>query len=249
MRIRSGRLPGWAATLGVTALLAGIGRLHAQAVVKGRVVADSTHLPLVGADVQIPELGRSTFTTTDGTFRLDSIPLGLYTLRVRRIGFLPGVATLRVESADSLVVVLPLPALIPTLEPLLAQAKAVRSRETEIADRHRIGGGRLIPYETIRQREYLRLPELLETTGVRFLTLGAQRIPVSPRVKRLSTTGATACPMSVLLNGIEVPQDLSQIPVAALGTIEVFKSPGETPVEYSGINRSCGVILLWTRDR
>jgi len=36
--------------------------------------------------------------------------------------------------------------------------------------------------------------------------------------------------------------------VQVLGAVEVYKSGVSTPMQYSSIGNSCGVVLLWTRD-
>jgi hypothetical protein len=65
------------------------------------------------------------------------------------------------------------------------------------------------------------------------------------------------CWMTVFLDGsllyksgssMKVP-DLSQdIPISSLEMVEVYRSAGETPTEYSGAGGTCGVLLLWSRQ-
>ncbi|MGE0553629.1 MAG: carboxypeptidase regulatory-like domain-containing protein [Gemmatimonadales bacterium] len=224
--------------------------LGAQAVVRGRVVADSTRLPLALADVLIEELDRITTTSDSGTFRLADIPLGVYSLRIRRVGFRSAVATLRIEAPDSVMVELPMVSWIPQLEPVLVRARQRYSREAEIAERHRIGGGRLIPFDRLREREHLGLADVLAETGVRIAYDSFRRAyALSPRVRRLTPGGGSGCPMQIFLDGVLVQEDLSQVAVAGLGAVEVFRSGTEAPIQYSGLGRQCGVVLLWTRER
>jgi Carboxypeptidase regulatory-like domain len=53
----------------------------------GVVVADSSHAPLAGADVSLPELGKSAVTDSSGAFRIGGIPSGEHRVSVRRIGY------------------------------------------------------------------------------------------------------------------------------------------------------------------
>lgn len=243
--MRTGRL-----LLAAAALAAVAPAASAQAVVKGRVVADSTRRPLALTDVILEELKQLVTTGDSGGFRFENIPEGVYTLRVRRIGFRTAFATLRIEAPDSVYVVLPLTAWIPQLEPILVQSRMGTSRDLQIAERHREGFGTLIPHERLREQEYLRLEDLLRKYGVRIAyPPGSPRpIPVSPRARRLRPGGSTLCPMTTLLDGVEIYDDLRFVTIQGLGAIEIFKSAASAPVQYSGLNRDCGVILLWTRD-
>jgi len=144
------------------------------------------------------------------------------------------------------------------LEEILVKAEPRPSRDLEIAERHRIWGGRLARYDELRQQEHLPLEDVLRRLGVRVETRGRSAYPVSNR-PRLAGSGAQPCYMSVFLDGVMVggvngalssasPTDLSQFTVQVLGAVEVYKSGVSTPMQYSSIGNSCGVVLLWTRD-
>jgi len=64
--------------------------------VVGIVTAQGTREPLGYADATIERLGVGTLAGADGTFRLRRLPPGRVTIRVRRIGFRPAVATITV---------------------------------------------------------------------------------------------------------------------------------------------------------
>jgi hypothetical protein len=53
----------------------------------GVVVSDSSHLPLVGAEVSLPDLGKTTTTDSTGAFRIVGIAAGEQHVVVRRIGY------------------------------------------------------------------------------------------------------------------------------------------------------------------
>jgi TonB-dependent receptor len=55
----------------------------------GHVTADADGVSLAGAEVQIVELGRKTFTENDGSFRFSDVPAGSYTLKVTYAGSAP----------------------------------------------------------------------------------------------------------------------------------------------------------------
>jgi hypothetical protein len=57
------------------------------AVFTGVVVADSTHVPIAGAEVSFPELGKSVMSDAKGEFRFADVPPGEQHLQVRRLGY------------------------------------------------------------------------------------------------------------------------------------------------------------------
>jgi outer membrane receptor protein involved in Fe transport len=80
-------LLGAASSVGATPL---IGPISAAAgdTLRG-TLADSAGKPIAGAVVRLEELGRSTTSSSDGSFRLADVPAGRYTLVVRRVGYAP----------------------------------------------------------------------------------------------------------------------------------------------------------------
>ncbi|MEO8452808.1 MAG: carboxypeptidase-like regulatory domain-containing protein [Gemmatimonadota bacterium] len=228
-------------------------RAEAQAVIKGRVRAVQTGAPLGQAQVFLEDLPSLITTTNDsGLFRLKGIPLGVHPLRIRRIGFQGAVATLRVESPDSLILDLTLQAWVPELEPLFVEAIRYRSaRMQEVEERRKIGLGRYILKRDLRDNEHRTLVELLREKGVEILYQPhGEALAIGSGSLSLSHS-MTRCVMRVLLNGSELGaygQDLSLYDVPLLGAVEIYKRPVDVPVQYAPTGTTCGAILLWTRD-
>jgi hypothetical protein len=67
----------------------------------------------------------------------------------------------------------------------------------------------------------------------------------------MTPTGQAACFMTVLVDGVAMPApfnlDLLPSPHDLAG-IEVYAGPATIPPQYSGYNRGCGLILIWTKD-
>jgi len=224
------------------ALIAGaLDTAAGQAVVKGRVLADSTRLPLQGAEVLIPELDRTAVTDAAGAFRLDRLPLGTYMLRVRRIGFRPGDVRLTIDAADSVLLEISLPASVLELEPLLAVGKIRNdSRLDEIYRRHLALNSRLLTPQLLRKSHHRTLASLLEEQGVQIRRGLEGFIPFSRRGD---------CPMGVFYNGM--PQSVTNLnlyPVVGIEAVEVFTSVAWVPIQYGfSTDAECGVVLIWGR--
>jgi len=69
------------------------------------IVTDTAGIPLQDVDVLIVVLQRSTRTRADGSFRFDSIPVGSYDVRPRRIGFIGATPTVKVASNGGTVLI------------------------------------------------------------------------------------------------------------------------------------------------
>jgi iron complex outermembrane receptor protein len=61
--------------------------LFAQGTIKGKVIDKTTKEPLPFADVHLIELKRGTITKNDGTFIINKVPAGNYTIEVSYVGY------------------------------------------------------------------------------------------------------------------------------------------------------------------
>ena len=226
--------------------------LAAQAVIKGRVRAAQTQVPLAHAEVLIENLGLSTYTNDSGYFRLSGIPLGKHEFRARRIGFISAIAPLRVEAPDSLILELSLEAWVPELEPLFVSAPAPRSaRIEEFEQRRKTGLGRYLTPADLRDNEHRTLADLIREKGVEVRNQGFQAFAMGVGTPNLQNPGSR-CVMKVFLDGLDLSalgNDLNQYPVSSLGAVEIYRRPVEAPIQYTPTGTMCGLILVWSRDR
>lgn len=247
-----GPLPA-AVVCGVSLLAAAPGGLHAQAVIKGRLLSQQVRHPLADAEVVLQELKRSVTTGDSGYFRLAGVPLGVHQLLFRRIGFVPAYATLRVEAADSVNLEILMEAVVPELETIIVTAPRVTSsRITAFLDRMRTGQGKYLPPAQLRSREMDQLGDILQENGI--------RVVPDPRAFAEYAFGRSKrgvrCPMRVVLDGLELrgdpeaPPNLRRVDVRRLEAVEIYLSETTAPLEF-GIPQpgSCGLLVLWTRPR
>jgi hypothetical protein len=69
-----------------------------------------------------------------------------------------------------------------------------------------------------------------------------------------SPDAVRACYAQVYLDNLEIytgrdgePNfDVNSIPPAEIEAIEYYASPAQTPARYSGLNSTCGVLVIWT---
>ncbi len=243
--------------------------LAAQAVLKGRIRAAQSQAPLAMVEVLIENLKLREWTNDSGDFRIAGIPIGSHQLRVRRVGFEGAVATLTVESSDSLYIDLSLNAWIPELEPIYVRAPKRSRVLTEIEERKRTGFGRFLLPEDLRDNEHRQLADLVRQLGVEVLVepVGNKAFAIGNRTPTIANP-SSKCTMTLYVNDIRTQDpDLNRYQVSSLDAVEVYRRGSETPVRYTvttppapdpnarpGSNvppeipgAACGVILLWVR--
>src|SRR5678815_4963647 len=73
--------------LGSLVPIVGMRAQAAVSVIAGRVTDAETHRPLAGSIVTVEGTKFRATTKWDGTYRIPNVPAGVYTVRVRRLGF------------------------------------------------------------------------------------------------------------------------------------------------------------------
>jgi len=204
--------------LALAVLLAVPGAAAAQTAdtLTGRVT-DSAGQPLPLATVEISELGWSTTTAPDGTFRL-ALPAGRYTVVIRRAGFAPvvrGVSLLGTVAVD--VALSPSPF---RLEPVTVTA----TRSPVAADASPLPFAALAS-EQLRQAQSVSLAHVLEALpGLRTLSTGAQ-------IGKLVIRGLAGPRVLVLENGSRLEdyswsdEDGPSVETGFVRRIEVIRGP------------------------
>lgn len=81
-----------------------LGAFAQSGTISGRVTFGTSGVPLHDARVQVPQLGRTTQTDTDGRYTLDNLPPGRYTMIVHVDGFSDATRTVTVGSEAALTV-------------------------------------------------------------------------------------------------------------------------------------------------
>ncbi|MDX1744404.1 MAG: carboxypeptidase regulatory-like domain-containing protein [Halobacteriales archaeon] len=81
------------------------GQAGDTATVTGTVRDETSGVPLVGAQVVVPELGIGTVTEPGGRFRLDDVPPGDHTLRVEHLGYRTAETDLTFDEPEDLTAV------------------------------------------------------------------------------------------------------------------------------------------------
>ena len=217
-------------------------------------VTDTSLIPLRGAFVSILNSKIRVGTGPNGRFRITKMPAGQFLLVVKRAGYRPTSAMVEVIASDTLRLAYTLEPVTATLDAVVVSEKAVSQRLAEFEQRRRLGFGEFMTADEIDRRNSVYATELFRRftsvyVGPSHTSAMTEYFALSRREGGNPTLGA--CPMTVYVDQVPMPTpfNLDLLPTPKdLAGIEVYSGPSTTPPQFSGVNRGCGVILVWTKD-
>lgn len=218
------------------------------------IVSDTNLVPVRGAFVSILSSKIRVGTGPNGRFRINKVPPGQYLVIVKRGGFRPTSSVVDVPATDTVRLSYTLTEDVTQLAPIAITATQVSARTREFESRRKLGFGEFMDQAEIERKNAVFATELFRKFGT--LNVSPSRtsalteyFPLSKREGGSTSLGA--CPMTVYLDQVPLPTpfnlDLLPSPKEIAG-IEVYAGAATIPPQFSGYNRGCGVILVWTRD-
>ncbi len=221
------------------------------------LVADSALAPLAGAQITILSSNVRVGTGPNGRFRITDVPAGQYVLIVRRGGFQPTSNIVQVAAGDTLRLDYTLERGITSLAPAVIEEARVSLRMSEFEMRRKSGFGEFMTAADIEKRNTVYTTELMRrftsvNVGPSYGSGGGGMAEYFALSKREGgSLSVAACPFTVIVDEMAMPTpfnlDLLPSPKWIAG-IEVYGGAATIPPRYSGMNRGCGVILIWTKD-
>jgi Carboxypeptidase regulatory-like domain len=217
-------------------------------------VTDSNLVPIHAAFVSILGTNIRVGTGPNGRFRIVRVPAGRYLVVVKRVGYRPTSGVVEVPASDTLRLSYTLEQ-VTELEAVRIVEQSASARMGEFEARRRVGWGEFMTADEIEQRNSVFATELFR----KFTSINVSPSRTSsmteyyPLSKREGgTLSLGACPMQVYVDQVAMPSpfNLDLLPPPRdLAGIEVYSGASTTPPQFSGFNRGCGVILVWTKDR
>jgi hypothetical protein len=238
---------------------------------RGNVLADSSNLPLRGAQVSIPRLGKTASTDSLGGFLLVGIEAGQEIVMVRRIGFKSVASQLRFAAGDTLEVDI---LMLPTVQRLAEVQVKGKSRPAKFSDfdrRRAEGFGHFITEEQLANQQNRLLSEVVNTFPGQQIyrsnnstaawvasARGQQSIMGTFKLDRSDVArGApnNQCYAAVFLDGTsvftgrrgELLFDINSVPTAQIAGIEYYGGSSSMPPEFNVGGNTCGVLVIWTK--
>ena len=241
------------------------------AVLKGNVLADSSELPIRGAEVSVPRLRLMTTSALDGTFRLSGIAPGREIVMVKRLGFMPVTTTLNFAAGDSIDSDFILVPSAQTLPSVRVKGKTFERKFAEYERRKAEGFGRFLDSEQLDNMQARQLSQVLNTLpGLQVYrsnmssaawiasARGQQSIGNTFEVDQTDITRGAPngqCYAAVFLDGTAVFTaqrgqplfDINSIATASVRAIEYYAGVGTMPPEFNGSRNTCGALVIWTK--
>jgi hypothetical protein len=217
-------------------------------------VSDTALSPLRGAFVSILNSRIRVGTGPNGRFRITKVPAGQFLLVVKRTGYRPTSAVVEVRASDTLRLAYTLEPVAATLDPMIVTEKAVSLRLADFEMRRRGGVGEFMGTTEIDRINTVFATELFRrflsvNVGPSHTSANTEYFALSRREGGNPSLGA--CPLTVFVDQVPMPTpfnlDLLPSPKDLAG-IEVYSGSATIPPQFNGMNRGCGVILVWTRD-
>src|SRR5688572_4123605 len=211
------------------------------------VVRDSSGGRIGGAEISIAGTGLRAHTNAQGQFRLTNVPAGTVTVGVRRLGFLPTMASIVIgpnEAASMAIIVTPL---AQALEMVVVRGDRRFEDRGRLAGfyqrRSRSSGGHFITRDQIEQRNPGQLTDL-------FRTVPGARIYSSTFNNVVRFRGMRCAPL-VWLDGFPATAaefDLDALDPYIVEAVEVYSGVATVPPEFRWVRGggSCGAIVIWT---
>jgi hypothetical protein len=219
------------------------------------IVSDTGLAPLQGAFVSILGTKIRVGTGPSGRFRITDVPAGQYLIIVKRVGYHPASSAVDVAASDTVRLSYSLEKLRPEeLDAVVITAKSPSIRMAEFEARRKLGIGEFMTTAEIDERNSAFPTELFR----KFKSINVSPNHAGPITQYYALSAREggnpslgACPMQVYLDQVPLPSpfnlDLLPPPKQIAG-IEVYAGAATIPPQFSGMNRGCGVIMVWTKD-
>jgi hypothetical protein len=205
------------------------------------VVQDSRRVPIAGATIDIDGFDASLTTDGAGRFAGARIPAGTRSMLVRAVGYSPVLLAIDVleHGANEVSVQLARNVFLPGVK-VTERTRAPVLRQ-EFDERRRMGVG-----------QFIDTTEINALYNVRSIFQGRPGVTVQgnpPEFTLWVTASGGYCQPAVFLDGFRSDtQILSAISKDRIVAVEIYLRPVEIPARFALVQRSCGAVLVWTRD-
>ena len=239
--------------------------LAAQASLRGKVLTDSTELPIAGVRVAIDELKIQGMSDSLGNFLLINVSPGAHIVTAKKIGFGALATRVRFGANERLEADFLMTVNAQALPDVKVEAKApVRAKLVEFEERRsNAAGGRFLTQADFDKRAWSSTADVLRSSvpGLEMKRKGREYIAVGGRMQVPGGAFANGgnppgdCPAAVVLDGAFVFQghagepsfDINSIPPSVIAGLEYYSSAASMPAKYNGTRGTCGLLLIWTR--
>jgi hypothetical protein len=219
------------------------------AVFAGVVLADSTKVPVAGAEVAIPKLSKSATTNEHGTFHLSDIPAGTHDVYVRRVGFGAVMTPVTFTSNQTVERSIFMGRATALDSVVVTEASSKRLGMRTFEERKKMGSGQYVTRAEIEQRNTSKLSEVLRAK--RGIVVQRNRITTQVRFSLHVNKPGLVCQPEIWIDGQRTSggMEVDDIDALTVEGIELYESLASVPFEFTprGSTPFCGSIVVWTK--
>jgi TonB-dependent Receptor Plug Domain. len=221
--------------------------------------------PIEGVQVLDALNGVSALTTSTGTVSLRFLPEGGSMVQIRKVGYRPTTLVIEIGPADTIpltVVIARVAAAtarsvqtLPTVVTKDSSPRSISPGLNAFEERRRSGFGHFITEAELRKQDNRTMTNVIrDLPGVTMVCpkTGPRKFEcyaISGRGNKNAILGG-GCEMNLYIDNVAVSDnDLVKLNVSEFAAIEFYSGGATIPAQYNRTGASCGVILLWTRER
>jgi hypothetical protein len=212
--------------------------------------------PIEGLEVIDVLSGTTALTTKTGTVSLAFLAEGTSLLRLRKVGYSPVTMNVAISAADTAPVTVVMRRNAQELPAVVTKDSARRWISPGLQgfeERMRAGFGHFIDDSTLRKMEGEPMSNALRRFAGGMLRNGrfvSARSPNAGPALGSKATGGT-CAVAVYENGVRLtsPPNFDRVNVDDYAGVEFYAGAETYPVWISPTNNSCGILLLWLREK
>lgn len=214
------------------------------------IVRDSSGIPIPGVEVRYKGSDFVSVRTNDaGGFRMTNLPTGSGTVTLRRLGFAPANADVRLRAGRTDSLIFTLTAVATSIAGVLVEDEYEARSHRLLAgfwERRARGFGHFLTRADIEKRDAFEFADLVRM--IPNMIVGTRN---GRKTVRFNRGGAGRdCPPQYFVDGLRIeqgsPDEFSPQDVEA---VELYSGPATTPPQFTARFNSytCGAIVIWTR--
>jgi hypothetical protein len=226
----------------------------APVAIRGIVLDEVGRQPVVAAQVDILEPGRTASTGRDGRFAFTGLRAAAFIVEVRQVGYLPARATFDLAAGESVEIIFTLgPQATRLPEVVVEGAEPVHPSMAEFFRRRAEGHGHFITRQDIERLQPMLLSDLLDQVpGVRLECRRGRECWIDMGRAQPSLVGRPVCHVQYFVDGVRYGSPADEVDINSfrpedIEGIEVYRGASGVPSRYTGRDARCGVVLLWMR--
>ena len=210
--------------------------------------------PIEGVEITDAFSKTSALTTKTGTVTLVFLPEGGTLVQLRKVGYQPNTLFIAISPADTMPITTMLSPIVTTLPTVVTRDSAphyISPGLRDFEERRRLGFGHFITEAELRKSDNQLMSDVIRRFPGLIVKCGTSEChAASFRLGSKHAFLGGDCPVDVYLDGaVSTVNNLKFMRVDEYAGIEFYGGGATIPVQYNKTGSSCGVLLLWTRER